>query len=224
MILTDFEMTYSRPAYTYTPDVVEDSNGQEHLADTGQAIIRQTGQTIDPVFEIDDETGERIYQDIPDPEATHEYSTDELYINAINEAYPDLQKALAQWSEHASEQDIEHWNNLIDTVDPEELMPMIEGLMADYYAANPEEVVEQHEIDSAIDNLTSVEPEGTAAAYEWLQVAEQATPGAERDVMLAVAEFHKGNMSASEAISSVLAKGYPMTKLKQIYNTLTSND
>lgn len=81
-------MTYSRPVMSYSPDIVLDENGEDHYGYSGTVVIGQTGATVDPSFQINDATGERIYEQIVDPEAAEEYSTEDLYLDAIRDAYP----------------------------------------------------------------------------------------------------------------------------------------
>ena len=68
--------------------------------------------------------------------------------------------------------------------------------------------------------LNLVEPQGTEIAYQYLQVAEQSEDPVYRDVAMATAEFHRGQMTAEEAINSVL-ECHTMEDAARIYRMMT---
>ena len=81
--------------------------------------------------------------------------------------------------------------------------------------------VTQEEIDAVIEPMLEAEPDGMEAAYEWLQMAQQTQSDnpVYSAVCSATAAFHNNQVSAEEAISTVL-ESHPLNKVIEIYQYL----
>ena len=218
-------------AYTYTPSVNDDGS---YNLDNGTLIARSGGGRVDAVFEEDEMTGERQYlieQEDLESDLDYAPATEDEYIQAITELYPDLQDALDYAFHNWTPELIEDFNNKVDGGDFDGFVPLIEELMEEYRSTVSAPVenqipddadVTQEEIDEALEPMLESEPEGMETAYNWLQAAEdyQVSNPVFSAVCAATAAFHNNEMTASEAISSVI-DNYPMKDVIRIYKHLS---
>ena len=215
---------------TYSPGISEDASGQQHYdLDNGSVSVGRAGGSHQTPFTDNEETGERTYfieeQDLqqdadykPDPEAQ--------YLEAVMEAFPDILQARDWAAEALSPEFIADFNNALNEGGQDDYMPFIEQLMEEFHAAHATEepVIEQSEIDEAIETLQAVEPGGTETAMEWMQLAVSSQ---ENDPILSeaahlTAQVHRGELNSSEAIQRMVDK-HPMAQLQRVYRAMTSN-
>ena len=73
------------------------------------------------------------------------------------------------------------------------------------------------EANDPMQELSDVEPLGLEVAYAYLAMAEAAFDGVEREVLYNCSLFHKGDISAQEAIEPLIQK-HGVARLKPIYD------
>ena len=213
---------------TYSPSVNDDGS---YNSDGGTLVSRSGGGRVDAVFEENEITGERQYL-ITDEEVRsdldYQRDVDEEYIANIIELYPNIQEMLAFGKENYTPEFIIDFNNAIDGDDDAEMWRYLEQLDQDFREAHPSAPVEennvsQEEIEAALDPMLQEEPAGMEMAYQWLQAAEasQSSNPVYSAVCAATASFHNNEMSAEEAISSVLER-YPLQDVVKVYKQLSN--
>ena len=218
-------------AYTFTPEVNDDGS---YDVENGSISSGHRGGTYEVPFIEDEVSGERHYQiteEALQQDEDYVSDIDDDYIVAIHELYPNLSLAQEFAADNWTEQDLQTFNNLMDVGELGEIMEAIEKLMEDFDAsgfapveAEEEPEVEQKEFDDAVSQLLEEEPLGNETAFEWLNAAVefQETNPVFSAVAAQTAAFHRGEISQSEAISSLLER-YTIAELAPIYKHLTSN-
>ena len=153
-------------------------------------------------------------------EQANVFDTDE-YVEAVQQAYPDVSEALEWGAKNLPGHRIDDYNAALDSDDPEQFMPLLEKLIAEYRngvdAPEPEitdqeeapevEPPSDDEVESFIGELSQSEPQGEAVAGHWQDVANQAKAQGNEvyaGVAAATAAFEAGEVSAQEAIQFCL--------------------
>ncbi len=219
---------------TFTPAVNSDGS---YDAEGGTWSTGRDGGRCDAVYEENEITGERQYlvtEQEQRSDLDYQRDTDEEYISNIIELYPNIQQMLAFGKEYYPPEFVIDFNNAMNGEDDGERWQFLELLDQDFRDAHPEvasvqeettvaEDVTQAEIDEVLDPMLQEEPAGLEMAYQWLQAAEdsQESNPVYSAVCAATASFHNSEMSAEEAISSVL-ENYPLDEVIKIYRQLSS--
>lgn len=219
---------------TFSPSVNDDGT---YNTDAGYVSYGCSGGQYDTPYHEDEVTGERQYliqtEDLQQ-DGDFQPSVDEEYQQAIREVYPDINNALEYALHNKTEEWILDFNSKIDGGNFDEYVPLIEELMEEYrltVSAPVDEMetdaadVTQEEIDAVIEPMLEAEPEGLESAYNWLQAAEeyQDTNPVYSAVCSATAAFHNNQMTAEEAISSVL-ENHPLEEVIEIYQYLSNQN
>ena len=222
-------------AYTFVPEVALDEHGQEHFTGEGQLNPQRSGGSYETPYQLDDQTGERIYNltnnDFAQDGDFIPTDLEESYVEAILQTYPDLHLAQEWALRNYPPEKLEDFNNAMESFNPDEMMPRIEELMENYENSLPDEphpndveeldIPSEEEIYSAFDEGQMSEPEGLETAYEWMDLAEQTQTSNPvfSDVARLTAMFHNGEISSEDAWATALEK-HPLHELKKVYNHL----
>jgi len=218
-------------AMTYTPDVVMGDDGQEHLSVDSGTISTRSGGSVE-IETYEDENGNTRYRiDEEDYQQDGDYqpSNDEQYIEAIFELYPNYEEAMEFYSQVWSEEQVDAWNQMVDRLEPDELIPAIEEVMAEYDALNPQPQeqatdITEDDVNQAYAEALDAEPQGDELAYNYMEVAVAAQE--EGDACLSgvaalTAAFHRGEITAAEAYEQALSK-YDINDLARVYQLLNN--
>ena len=226
-------------AYTFTPDVALDAQGNEHFTGEGQLNAQRSGGSYETPYEVDNQTGERNYlineQDLSQDGDYASDDNEEMYVNAVFDLYPDYEQATEWATRNWSPQRLERFNASVENFEPADFMSQIESMMSEYHEAvadgMPEQVAPEEaeplpsdeEIYSAYDEGLQTEAGGAEVAMEWLEqaVETQSSDPVYSDIARLTSEFHKGTMTAEDCWVEAINK-HSMADLKRIYNHLTN--
>lgn len=226
-------MTFSRPGYTVNPVFSTDEAGsEEYVSDFSVQTRPQLRNGMAPdadTYFAEDEQGRFVFQEddfSEEPDDGIRFDED-AYIEALLESEPDLQDSL-QWAQSALPQEmIAEFNDAINNGDIDEINKQLEWLLTLYREENAEafedaevEPITDEDFQEAYAGLTEQEPQGTELAFQYLQAAEQSDDPVYRDVAMATAEFHRGQMTAEEAINAVLER-HSIEDAARIYLMMT---
>lgn len=223
---------------TVSPVYSEGPNGEQVVdmeVSQGPGVIGRDGMVKG--WEADygeDSQGKTVY----DPRFTNDelgnspiVGFDEVaYEEALVSSNPVIPDALAWAADNMNAEFTADYNKAVDAGDLENIHPMLDHIINQYLAANPdadpdnvseevEEMVSDEEFSTAIDSLNEQEEGGTEVAYEWLQAAEQSTDPVYSDVCQMTARFHRGDISSQEAISAVIEK-HGLKEATRVYKQL----
>jgi hypothetical protein len=155
------------------------------------------------------------------------------YEEALLSSNPVIPDALAWAADNMNPDFTADYNKAVDAGDLDNIHPMLDHIINQYLASNPdaepeqvveevEESVSDEEFSSAIDALNEQEVGGTEIAYQWLEAAEQSQDAVYSDVCQMTAAFHRGEISSQEAIDAVIEK-HGIKEATRIYKHLTAN-
>ena len=152
-----------------------------------------------------------------DPESLAPSDPDDQIADAVIELYGDhMEPILDYMAVTLTDEQIEAYDQAIEDGDWSTVLPLLEQTAAEYF----EQVSASAEsVQAEIDELGAQEPQGMELAYEHLELAQQQTDPIKRDLFMASAEFHRGNLSSSEAIETLLSK-YSIEEVAPIYKAL----
>ena len=221
---------YNRPPMQIDP-VFSDEDGSYVGSEVHQPRPYLHNGTLpdwETQFEEDSE-GRMVWRfDEEDPSYYDDNSFDEEeYIEALVDSLPVDYNDVIQWaSQNLPNEILENYNSKIDTADLEGLNEAIEQMLEFYYEANGEPTEAEDEVEvsdeefvEAYSELTSNEAQGTEVAFAYLEAAEQAEDPAYRDALMATADFHRGEVTAEEAMEWVINK-HGLAKAAEIYKHL----
>ena len=182
--------------------------------------------------------GDIPQQQFVNPEAYEPQSADDMYIDTLHEAYPQLQDAL-QWASTYYPQDVlEQYNQWIEEGNFDEAMPFLEQLMEAFGSADfdPSEYeyeddsddegeyeVTQEMADQVVNELRAMEPLGMEAAQPWMELASQYDDAGMEiysDMSQLVANFHAGNIDAQSAMEYMVENYSEEEDIIEAYLTL----
>ena len=223
-------MTYQRQAMTVNP-VWTDDGEEQRITDfevqTGPRLRNGMSPEADSYF-VEDEQGRFQFQedDFSEEKDNGIHFNEDEYVQALLESDSRIPLAL-EWGKSALPAElIADFNDIINTGDIAEINENLDWLLTQYSEANPVEEVDEVEpvtddqFQEAYSGLIEQEPQGTELAFQYLQAAEQSEDPVYRDVAMATAEFHRGQMTAEEAINVVLER-HSIDDAARIYRIMT---
>ena len=221
-------------AQEYTPVISTDANGEEFVDyDNGQLNQReQFHRGLGPQgFEIDDETGEHyIFDEEPDAPI----NTNDEYMAAIGEAYPQLSDALTYAQANLDAELLGHFYSAAEDGDYDNFNEILEiildeyddhiGTTSDELDEEPTDVEETEEVEQLetpdLSSLYEAEPD-----YELMDTfADLAdkSEGVEQLIYQLSSRFHSGGETADELIELAMSSGYSRDELIQAFNQLNN--
>ena len=232
-------------AFTVNPVVSSDAAGEETIQDF--EVVGDQSHVVEAFnrgylddFTVDSEGRyHHAYADVEPPEESELMFDEDAYIEAIQEANPQLQDALT-WAEAVLPEDvIEAYNVAIDSSDLDELNAKVEWLLEQYAmrAEIEESFDEEDEEPSSLDDLTEDEkdemesviseleqnvPGGDEVAEYWqniVQEAEEAGDSTYAVFAAATAAFHAGQVTAEQAIGYCV-QNCDIKDLARVYRSL----
>jgi len=207
----------SHPAMTVSPTGYDDSTGTW----SGESVVTPTGFA----------DSAEAYQPEDDSVAPEQDSFSSEYVEALFDADPRLDKAVAWGSETMTKEERELYNADIESGDPDRLHKSLDWLLSKYEREadgepqTPEEEPElepldQEEISREVDALLETEPAGMETAYSYLEAAEKHQDDALYSAMMrSTADFHAGKTTAAEAIQK-LSDRFGAEKVARYYKQL----
>ena len=186
---------------------------------TGEYLDAQVGHGHDPNSPFADSQQE-IPEDFINPEAYQdgEPSGEDLIVEGIHELYPDLDGILDYAIEKHGDEITSLYDQAIEDSDWSAVNQYLEQWSQEYRETQQPEV-NYEEVTQELDQLAETEAEGMETAFELLQQAEQADNPIESEMLQMASAFHKGDVSAEDAIQQMLDR-YPLDQLLPIYNKL----
>lgn len=142
---------------------------------------------------------------------------DQMIIDGLIELYPDIDDIMDFAVDAYGEDMVAIYDDAVDSGDWSKVNEFLEQWSQEFRDSQPSI---SHEEQQVYDDLMDAEPEGLEAAYELLQLAEQANDPAESAVLQMSAAFHKGDITAQDAIQQMLSR-YPK---EQLLNILDKHD
>lgn len=185
----------------------------------------ETGEYTEPVVGLGHDPhspfadGDEIQADYIDPEALAPTdSSEEMIVDAVHELYPDLDGildyAIAQYGDEITQM----YDDAIDSDDWATVHNFLEQWSEEFRQDQTPDV-DYEEVQQELNQLVETEAEGLETAFELLQQAEQTDNPIESEMLQMASAFHKGDVSAEDAIQQMLGK-YPLEELTRIYNKL----
>ena len=191
-----------------------------------------TGQATEPVVGMGHDPNSPFAGDLPqdfiNPEAlaeNPENDPDEVIAGAVLELYGDHMDGILDFMEATlPKEQVEAYDQAIDSGDWSSVMPLLEQVAEEYFQALeqgikfelPQDQVTDEEVQTEMDNLANMEPEGYETAMNILGHAESVPAGAERDLLMAAAEFHAGRADPRESTQMLIDK-YGLETLIPLY-------
>jgi len=183
-----------------------------------------TGEALDPVVGLGHSPhspfadGDEIPEDYQDPDAFEPQSGEDMIVESIHELYPDLDNILDFAIEKHGDEITSLYDEAIDKDDWSTVNNYLEQ-WSEEFRETQQEPVNYEEVTQELDQLVETEPEGLETAFDLLQQAEQSSDPCESEILQMSASFHRGDISAEDAIQSMLDK-YPIDQLINTYNQL----
>ena len=203
----DIEYQSPRKGWTVTPDFNEETG--EYL----DPSVNYGHSASSPFADDKQESPE----DYISPDAVESPDVDDEIADAIHDLY-DIDSILDYVVNNYPEDYYADYDKAVDEGDWSKVHEFLERMNAEYQETQPQQPeINYEEVTQELDQLVENEPEGTEVAFEYLQLAEQASSPIESDFYQTSASFHRGEISAQDAIQSMLDK-YPLQDLITIYN------
>lgn len=217
--------------------------------DTGRSSVGRDGRVLgwqDDYIEDSEGRIHHVMEDtfLEDESTIKSFDFDE-YAEDLLESNPKLQDAVIWAGNNMHPSFIEEWDSIIQKgEDLGRINEMMEQLMVEYDSrVDAENVSEQpatddeiqEEIDElspeqietlnlAIEDLTSQDMLGDEAADEWESLSKEALQSDKATLAMvaaATSAFHRGSMSAEDAIDAVLSK-CPLDEVAEVYEYLSN--
>lgn len=223
-------------AHEYTPVISTDANGEEFVDyDNGQLNQReQFHHGVGPQgFEIDDETGTHyIFDEEPDAPIN---SNDE-YMAAIGEAYPQLSDALTYAQANIDPELMGHFYSAAEDGDYDNFNEILEIILDEYdehlgttavEEEEPTDVEEDSEDEELLEvpdisSLYETEPDQELSDEFW-DMADK-SEGAEKLIYELSSRFHSNTgEDADTLIEEALSSGYTRAELITAFNLINNN-
>lgn len=186
---------------------------------TGEYLEPQVGNGHDPTSPFADSQQE-LPTDYLAPESLEpsESEGEDMIVEGIHELYPDLDNILDFAIEAYGDEITQLYDQAIEDSDWSSVHKYLEQWSEEYREGQTPQV-NYEEVTQELNTLAESESLGTETAFEFLQMAEQASDPIESEMLQLTASFHKGDVSAEDAIQSMLDR-YPIDQLLPIYNKL----
>ena len=225
-------------AYTFEPAVVTDADGNESISHE-QGELKQSNHfhhgNAPMGFEVDEMTGEATYyesDEVPEP-----IQTNDAYIAAIGEAYPQLPDALTFAQASLDAELMNHFYTAADDGDYENFHAFLEIILNEYEEhlesngmtaeievedEQPDEVEDEEQTLETPDLSglygTEVNPE---LAYDHMDNADNAEDEVEKLLWSLSAAFHNNDMTVDECVTEALSAGFSRDELIRTFNLLS---
>ena len=183
-----------------------------------------TGEYLDPVVGLGHDPNspfagdEEIPTDYIAPDADESQSSEDLIVDAVHELYPDLDGILDFAIATYGDEITQMYDEAIDSDDWATVHNFLEQ-WSEEFRENQAPEVDYEEVNQELNQLVETEAEGMETAFELLQQAEQSDNPTESAMLQMASAFHKGEVSAQDAIQQMLDT-YPIEDLIKTYNQL----
>jgi hypothetical protein len=227
--------------YTVTPEIAENPDGTEYIADF--SVSTHNYSPTDPEnFYQTDANGERVF----DEEALdqlegyveeNDYDPEQEYIDTLYSAFPSASDALAWAADNYPEDVVHEYNAALENSDWDFVVPFLEEITSRYEELTPEELQAEEQTEEQTDEDWSEEEQYQAAeatqflveaepdyelADQYLDLVEEAQAHGD-EVLAAVAAatsaFHSEEVTADEAIQYII-ENYPKQEVIRVFNLL----
>ena len=184
---------------------------------TGEPLEPTVGIGHSPTSPFAD--GDDAPFDYLDPEALSPTDNGEaMIVEATHELYPDLDQILDFAIATYGDEITQMYDDAIENDDWATVHNFLESWSEEFRETQTS--ASHEEVNQELDQLAEAEPEGLETAFELLQQAEQTDNPIESEMLQMASAFHKGDISANDAIQQMLNK-YPLEQLIPLYNHLT---
>lgn len=224
-------------SYQYTPSLTTNEAGEE-VPNYEEGTLSQSRDIhrgiAEQGFEIDEETGEHyVYEEEPDAPI----NTNDEYMAAIGEAYPQLSDALTYAQANMDAELLGHFYSAAEDGDYDSFNEILEiildeydehlGTTSDEVEEELTDVEEDEEIDELetpdIEDLYSAEP-NEELADEFTDLAYQ-SEGATRLLYQLSARFHSNQgEDANSLINEALSSGFSREELINAFNLINTQE
>lgn len=181
---------------------------------TGEALEPVVAEGHDPHSVFEGEI-ERDYFPSEEPQ-----DIDDQIADSIRDLYP-VDQILDYVTDTYDESFYEAYDKAVDEGNWAYVYEFLDRMVAEMETDQPQADASHEEIVKELDDLAETEALGTETAFEYLQMAEQATDPIEKEMLMLTASFHRNEIDAESAIQSMLSK-YDINTLRTIYNKLNT--